>query len=121
MILTLALLIQIILSLGLINVWIFRSRNETGYRGGSSTNLKGEFEAYGLPSWSFYLVGALKLSIAVALLGGIWLPELILPAAVTLCVLMVGALAMHIRVHDPLIRSLPATLMLAMAAALFVI
>ncbi len=110
--------LQLILGLGLLNVWLLRSGNATAYRGGDSTTLRQEFEAYGLPTWFFYLVGALKVSCAVALIVGLWVPALLTPAVSVLVALMLGALAMHVKVNDPLIKSLPAALMLAMSGAL---
>jgi uncharacterized membrane protein YphA (DoxX/SURF4 family) len=110
---------QIIVALGLVNVWLVRFGRKTPYRGGSSETLPGEFAAYGLPSWSVWFVGALKLGCAVLFLAGIWLPVVVPAAAAVLALLMLGAIFMHVRVRDPLIRSLPATLMLGMSVFLF--
>ena len=107
--------VQIIVALGLVNVWILRFGRKTAYRGGAGESLPGEFAAYGLPSWSVWLVGALKLSCAALFVAGIWLPKAVAPAAGVLIGLMLGALLMHVKVRDPLIRSLPAALMLGMS------
>jgi hypothetical protein len=104
----------VIAGLGLINVWLVRPRSATAFRGGSSQTLREEFVAYGLPDWCFYAVGASKIVSAVMLIVGIWVPQLVLPAALVIAVLMVGALAMHVKVKDPLTKSVPALLMLAM-------
>jgi len=106
--------LQVIAGLGLINVWLVRPRSATAFRGGSSQTLREEFVAYGLPDWCFYAVGASKIVSAVMLIVGIWVPQLVLPAALVIAVLMVGALAMHVKVKDPLTKSVPALLMLAM-------
>jgi hypothetical protein len=119
--LDIAAVLQVILALGLINVWLLRSGQATSFRGGSSTNLKAEFAAYGLSDAVFYGVGALKLGSAAALLAGLWIPELALPAASLLAALMLGALAMHLKVKDPLLKSIPALAMLAMTTTLAVI
>ena len=119
--LDLAAVLQVILALGLINVWLLRSGQATSFRGGSSTNLKAEFAAYGLSDAVFYGVGALKLGSAAALLAGLWIPEVALPAASLLAALMLGALAMHLKVKDPLLKSIPALAMLAMTTTLAVI
>jgi len=111
-------LLQVILGLGLLNVWLLRSSRATAFRGGDSTSLRQEFAAYGLPTWFFYLVGALKLGCAVSLLVAIWVPELLQPAVGLLVLLMLGALAMHVKVNDPPIKSLPAALMLLMSGTL---
>ncbi|MDG1492015.1 MAG: DoxX family protein [Planctomycetota bacterium] len=116
--LNLDVVLQLVLGLGLLNVWLLRAGNATGYRGGDSTSLRQEFAAYGLPTPVFYAVGALKIGCAVGLIAGIWFPELLMPAASVLVLLMLGALAMHIKVNDPLIKSLPAALMLAMSGTL---
>jgi len=112
-------ILQVIVGLGLLNVWLVRARSSTGYRGGAAGSLKEEFAVYGLPEWTFYLVGGLKVVAGVLLIAGIWVPGLVrLPAAVV-AVLMVGALAMHAKVKDPLSKSLPALAVLLMSAAIF--
>ena len=63
-----------------------------------------------------------QLSEAVALVSAqepMSVPEITEPAAAGMAVLMVGAVAMHLKVHDPLIRALPASTMLALS--LFVV
>lgn len=107
---------QIIVALGLLNVWIVRSGNHTPYRGGEAHSLKEEFNAYGLPDWFFYFVGFLKVTSAILLIIGIWLPFLVFPAASLISVLMVGAIAMHLKVKDPLTKSVPALIVLLLSA-----
>jgi hypothetical protein len=111
-------LLQLVVGLGLLNVWLVRAKSSTAFRGGAAQSLREEFAAYGLPHWFFLLIGALKIGSGVLLLVGIWVPEVVRPAAATVAVLMVGALAMHAKVKDPLIKSLPALLMLLMTVAL---
>ncbi len=111
--------LQVVSALGLINVWLFRSGMTTPYRGGDSQNLRDEFTAYGLPGWVYYTVGFLKLTAAIALVVGIWVHRLILPAAGITTLLMLGALAMHFKVKDPLIKSVPAFSMLIINAVIF--
>lgn len=115
---TLASFFQITVALGLLNVWILRSTSATAYRGGEARSLKEEFSAYGLPDAAFFIVGALKVGSAVALLVGFWIPELVVPAASIIAVLMIGALSMHIKVGDPLKKSIPAFLILVMSAGI---
>ena len=104
--------LQVAAALGLLNVWILRFNRRTAYRGGSAGTIVEEFAAYGLPAWFAYLVGALKVGAAVAFIAGLWFPSLVFPAASLVCVLMVGALAMHARIGDPLKKSVPALAML---------
>ncbi len=107
--------LQVITALGLLNVWLLRFSQGTSYRGGGAGTLLEEFAAYGLPTWFAYVIGVLKVGSAIALLAGLWLPALVFPAAALVGVLMVGALAMHAKIRDPLTKSLPALAMVAMA------
>ena len=106
---------QVIIALGIYNVWLLRFGKATEWRGGTAKNMKEEFEVYGLPAWFVGLVGFLKLLFATLLLIGIWFQPVVQPAAVGMVVLMVGAIAMHLRVGDPLKRSLPALMMLVLS------
>lgn len=111
-------ILQIIVALGLVNVWIVRCGKKTPYRGKKAGSMRSEFEAYGLPAWAMWVTGVIKIAVAAALLVGIWLPILVKPAASVLIVLMLGALAMHLKVKDPFKASIPAFAMLCMAVAI---
>ena len=113
--------LQVIISLGLLNVWLLRAGSETAYRGGDAKTLKSEFSAYGLPAWSFYVVGMLKVSAAVALALGVWLSFLTPPASALIAALMLGAAAMHVRVGDAFSKAVPAVLMFCMSATVFLL
>ena len=115
---TFQVVLQIIVALGLLNVWILRCGKKTPYRGRGAESMRGEFEAYGLPVWFMWLTGALKIGVAVALLVGIWIPALVQPAAIILIVLMIGAFGMHLKVKDPFKAAVPALAMLIMAVAI---
>ena len=110
--------LQIIVAIGLLNVWLLRYGKDTSYRGGNAKNLKDEFAAYGLPSWAHYLVGALKISSALALIAGLWISSVGFYASILVALLMLGALGMHFKIKDPLKKSVPALLMLAMSLAI---
>ncbi|MBW2477475.1 MAG: DoxX family protein [Deltaproteobacteria bacterium] len=112
---TLTTLFQIIIALGIFNVWIVRYGKETNWRGGEAKNMKDEFATYGLPAEVMYLVGAAKITLAICLIVGIWIPFLVKPAATAMAVLMLGAVSMHIKVKDPIQKSLPAFTMLALS------
>lgn len=113
---TLVKVCQIIIGCGLLNVWLLRFNKATAYRGGGAVNMLEEFAAYGLPMWSCYLVGLLKVLSAFALLIGLIYPALVLPAAVVIALLMAGAVAMHMKVGDPFKKSLPALSVLVLSA-----
>ena len=115
---TLVQICQIIVALGLLNVWLLRFNKPTAYRGGKAVNLPGEFAAYGLPAWSCYLVGFLKVASAIALLVGLLYPASVLSAALIVALLMAGAVAMHVKVGDPFKKSVPAILMLALCVVI---
>lgn len=74
-----------------------------------------EFHQYGLPSVFVYIVGALKIVSAMLLIAGIWFHQFVLPAASIITVLMVGAIAMHIKVQDPVKKSIPALILLILS------
>ena len=112
----LPLILQLIISVGLINVWLFRFNKVTEYRGGGANNMKEEFQAYGLPIWLMYVVGFLKIAIALMLIVSIWIKELLEYNLWLLSVLMFGAVLMHLKVKDPIKKSYPALSILFMIA-----
>jgi len=107
--------LQVVVGLGILNVWLIRANWSTGFRGGDAKTLKEEFATYGLPLWFFYLVGVLKISCALALLAGIWFHALVIPGAFGLAVLMAGAFTMHLKVKDPFQKAWPSLVMLALS------
>jgi len=107
--------IQIVVALGIYNVWLLRFGKATSWRGGSATNMKEEFAVYGLPPPAVGIIGGLKLLCATLLIVGIWVPVVTFPAAIGLAMLMTGAISMHVKVKDPIERSLPAATMLILA------
>jgi hypothetical protein len=106
---------QIIIALGIFNVWVLRFGKATSWRGGGAQNMKEEFAVYGLPVWFMGLIGFLKVLFAVLLILGIWFPVLKMPAASGMAILMLGAIAMHFKAGDPLKKSLPAFTMLVLS------
>ena len=116
--LSLSNLLQVVVGLGLLNVWLVRRAAATPYRGGASRSLQEEFAVYGLPPAVFYVVGALKIAAALVLIVGVWMAVPVRGAAIVVVALMLGALAMHVRVGDPLIKSAPAALMLALSTGI---
>ncbi|MEP4077217.1 DoxX family protein [Haloferula sp.] len=109
---------QLIIGLGILNVWFLRSKKSTTYRGGTAASLKEEFEAYGLPPWALIAVGIFKVGSALALLAGIAFPALVQPAATIIAILMGGAIVMHLRIKDAPSKSLPAAILLLLSLVL---
>ena len=109
-------IIQIVIAIGIFNVWILRYGKSSSWRGGEAKNMKEEFQVYGLPSWFVGVVGFLKILFALMLIVGLWFPALVQPAAIGIAVLMLGAIVMHIKVKDPATKSLPAFSLLVLSA-----
>lgn len=106
---------QLSVAAGILNVWLLRFNKATDYRAGSAKNMKEEFTTYGLPLWSMWLVGGLKVLFALFLLVGFWQPQLIRPAAIGIAILMLGAIGMHMKVGDPLLKAVPASTVLVLS------
>ena len=110
--------LQLIVALGILNVWMLRAGKATPFRGGDAQSLREEFAAYGLPFWFMCVVGVLKVGLALALIAAIWKHSIAQPAAIGLGVLMLGAFVMHLKVKDPIKKALPSIVVLAMCAAI---
>jgi uncharacterized membrane protein YkgB len=106
--------LQVIVGLSILNVWLVQNKKATRWRGGDAKTIFEEFRVYGLPPWSVYLVGTLKVILTILLLAGIWYPELRSIAAGGLGILLAGSVSMHFKIGDPLIKSFPAGLFLVM-------
>jgi hypothetical protein len=102
-------------ALWILNVWFHRFNKDTGYRGGGATNMKEEFAEYGMSETTMYAVGAAKVSLAGMMLVGHRVPKLVRPASAGLAVFMLGAIAMHVKVKDPIKRALPAITVFSLA------
>jgi hypothetical protein len=105
----------------IINVWFFRLNKVTIYRGGEARNMVEEFAAYGLNETVMYLIGGLKILAVLGLLIGFYLKKVILPSALTIAILMLGAIAMHFKVSDAAIKFLPAGLMFVFSIIIILI
>jgi hypothetical protein len=112
---TIVTIVQIIIGLGILNVWLLRYNRSTAYRGGNARNMKEEFQVYGLPVWFMTVIGAIKVVLAVMLLAGVVVHGLTTPAAYGMAVLMLGAVAMHVKVRDPVKKALPALTVLVLS------
>ena len=94
----LLLIFNLIIALGIINVWLVRFQQETQWRGGEAKSLKEEFQVYGLPIWFMYIVGFMKITLAILLIIGMWIPKINLYTSMAMIILMIGAVIMHIKV-----------------------
>ncbi len=112
-------ILQVLIALGLVNVWIVRSGRATKFRGAGAQNMREEFAVYGLPGWFLYVVGFLKLLIATVMVVSLFVSyvrdTVAVPALGVLVILMLGAITMHVKVKDPFIKMLPAFSMVTVA------
>ncbi|MAO11169.1 MAG: hypothetical protein CMC07_09870 [Flavobacteriaceae bacterium] len=108
-------IIKIIIAISIINVWLFRIKKPTPWRGNDANNMKDEFKAYGLPEWSMYIVGTLKVLFSLSLLISIYYDQLETPSTLGIAFLMLGAILMHIKIGDPPKKSLPAFIFLILS------
>ena len=100
--------LKLVVGLSILNVWLVRSKKSTAWRGGDANNIVEEFKNYGLPVWFMYTVGTAKVGLAILLIVSIFYPQVEAVAAYGIAFLMLGAVSMHIKISDPLKKSLPA-------------
>ncbi len=110
----LIIILKVVVAVSLLNVWLIQYNKPTQWRGGNAQTIIEEFKVYGLPVWMCYIVGFLKVTASIALIVSIWFPVLEFPAAAVIAVLLAGSISMHIKISDPLKKSFPAALFLAM-------
>ena len=67
---SLILISQLLIALGIYNVWLLRPQKQTAWRGGDAKNMEEEFHVYGLSTTCMKIVRVCKLSCATALLIG---------------------------------------------------
>jgi len=112
-------LINLVIALSILNVWLIRFNKKTPFRGGESNSLKEEFLVYGLPIWFMYFIGFIKISLALLLIVGIWINQINIYVIALMILLMLGALIMHIKVKDPIKKSMPALSILLLLVVIF--
>ncbi len=108
-------------SLGILNVWVLRRDRQTAYRGQAAQTLREEFAVYGLPAWVFPVIGVTKVLLATALLASLKFTFLAEPAAMALGLIMLVAFAMHLKVKDAAIKSVPSLAVLAMCVGIILL
>ncbi|MEG3658915.1 DoxX family protein [Arenibacter palladensis] len=111
---------KIIIFISIINVWFIRFNKPTPWRGGDSKSMKEEFETYRLSPAIMYIVGTIKVTLAVLLLVSIWIKDLSTPAAGAMGIFMLGAIAMHFKADDPNIKSFPALILFLLSVGIVV-
>ena len=73
---------------------------------------------HGYPVWGARVVGVVELTGASAVVAGLWQPWLAIGGSLLIAAVMLGAIHAHlVRSGEPLVRALPALLILTLAAA----
>jgi hypothetical protein len=111
---------QLVIALGIYNVWLVRASKPTNYRGGSARTMEEEFHVYGLSTTCMKVVRVFKLLSATLLIGGLWIPALTSIGAVSMAVLMLAAVLMHAKVRDPIRKAIPAASLLVLSLIVLV-
>ncbi|MEP0985241.1 DoxX family protein [Ekhidna sp.] len=117
----LEIVLKLVIGLSILNVWLLRSKKSTQYRGGSASNIKEEFQAYGLPSWFMVIIGTLKVALSILLIASIWYPSFETYAALGIAFLMAGAVTMHFKIGDPIKKAFPAALFMTLSLIIYFI
>lgn len=112
---SLILISQLLIALGIYNVWLLRPQKQTAWRGGDAKNMEEEFHVYGLSTTCMKIVRVCKLSCATALLLGIVYTPFAVAGAIGMALLMLAAVVMHAKVRDPIKKSLPAASLLLLS------
>lgn len=111
---------QVAIALGLFGVWALRTPAGMRWRGPGALTLREEFVGYGLPAWFAGVIATVEVLLAGMLIAGIWRPVLVAPAAAVVAVVMAGALGTRFKVGDPLVKSVPALVLLVLAVVVAV-
>ena len=109
-----SIIFKIIVGLSILNVWLIQPKKATKWRGGNAKTIIEEFEVYGLSKEFCYIVGFLKVSLALILIASIQFEALTMIGSLGLAGLLLGSIIMHLKVNDELLKSFPASLFLAM-------
>jgi len=97
----LSILAQLIVSISIIIVWIFRYEN-----------IVIEFKDYGYPDLLRNVVGAAKISLATILILGIWYEELLFVSSLLMAFLMLCAQFSHFKAKNPIHKYIPSLFLL---------
>ena len=99
---------QVSIILGIIYAWTIGFNRFSKYRAGNAKTMSEEFFIYGLPEWSLYLIGGLKLILACLMILGFFWPSFVKPTAGVICLVMGVAVLLHLKIReDSLSKALP--------------
>ena len=111
---------QIVIAISIYNVWFFGLTTHK-IQGGDAQSKR--MNLLLMDFQIIHLGNCFPKALATLLLIGIYFNSLVFPASVGMALLMVGAITMHVKVKDDIIKSLPATifLILSLSVAFLVI
>ena len=94
--------LKIIVGVSIINVWLIQPNKPSRWRGGDAKTIIEEFNVYGLSKTFYKVVFVVKVGLAILLLASIKYDFLTLYSSLGLAALLLGSIAMHIKVKDAL-------------------
>lgn len=106
----LAVTLQALVAASIFFVWVVRY-----------PNIVVEFQQFRLPDWLRDAVGIVKLTLALMLLIGMDRGRFAIGGGIGLSLLMLAALATHLRVRNPIVRMLPALTLLTLSILIVLI
>ncbi|EAR12915.1 hypothetical protein PI23P_09815 [Polaribacter irgensii 23-P] len=106
--------LKIIVSISILNVWLLQKNKATKWRGGTAKTIFEEFEVYGFSKQFCYIIGTLKVALALILLISIQLDALTLIGSLGLSLLLFGSILAHIKIKDIWYKSFPAFLFIVL-------
>lgn len=112
-------ILKSIVAISILNVWLIQKNKPTRWRGGDAQTIIEEFKVYGLSTTFCYVVGALKVAFALMLIASIWISGIEQYALFGLMFMLLGSVAMHLKIKDPLYKSFPAALFIVMCAIIY--
>lgn len=92
---------QLLVSISIVIVWVFRFEN-----------IVKEFHHYGLSDLTRSIIGASKIALATLIVAGIWYPSLVLVPVLLMAFLMVSAQYFHFKVNNSFQKRLPSLVLL---------
>ena len=104
-------LLIIAVAVTVLSPWTFRLEMDSIYRGADASNMIEEFQAYGLNQTTMIVVGIFKVMCALFLLLGLKYEKFITPAAFIMGTFMLAAIYFHLSISDPIIPTVPSTMM----------
>lgn len=102
--------LQIAIALSILKVWLL-----------NYNTIVQDFKDFQLPDWLRKVVGAVKMSLSIALIGGIWINWLAIYTSIVIGVLMAGAILSHYFAGHSFKKSIEAVIVFILCVAVIYI